>query len=241
MKERKEKEGESSESEEGDAAIKTIKLSGDTNRIKIAKEISELAHVPAFEGYFESMLEEFKEIHSNEINEYRKLKESLKDKSGEIIEDGDSRSKSYFFELNRFKDSESESGDQWELGDFKLNVDGQVVNMIFSELIANIDQYEVAPNKIQNKPVYLEPLDKWFQIYFIKNRDNRVSGFVKIIEENFVKRENSTMLTVNTKSSMSLQKERAVLFMDENPTFCENISFYAEIIRKANGHSAFKL
>lgn len=204
---------------------KTI-LSGDTDRIKLLREVGELAHVPEIGEHVSKALSEAKQKFGNKISEYRNLKSKLEDELGEKIENGDKKSKSYFFEMTRVKDSGSDC--KWELGDFKLNVKGKVLTMIFSKLIANLEDYQVAPDKIQVEDDYSPLLDKWFKIYFTKNREDRIVGFVKIIEDKFVIKENSSMLTVNTKSYF--QKERALRLIEENADVSEDIYFYASLI-----------
>lgn len=220
----------------------SIKLRGDTKRVKIVKEVSDLAHIPEIEEIFIKTLEEAKERYAHKIEEYQNVKKSYEKELEEKVDTGMSKSKSYFFELTRHENPESEEGGNiWELGKFKLNVNGQILDMIFSELISNIDQYETAPNQIQTETVYSTPLNRSFQINFTKSSDTRVVGFVKIIEENFVKRENDTILTVTTTTpkSLQVQRERVAKAIEDNPDFGDDITFYAHIIQQANGCSAF--
>jgi hypothetical protein len=227
---------------EGTIDNNSIKLRGDTKRVKIIKEVSNLAHIPEIEEILTKTLEEAKERYAHKIEEYQNLKKNYENELEEKIVTGMSKSKSYFFELTRHEDLECEAGHQWELGKFKLNVNGKILDMIFSEFIANIDQYETAPNQIQTETVYSAPLNRSFQINFTKSGDNRAVGFVKIIEENFVKRQNDTMLTVatTTPTSLQVQKERVSKAIEDNPGFGEDISFYAHVIQQANGYSAFQ-
>ncbi|MCK4763329.1 MAG: hypothetical protein KAW12_14115 [Candidatus Aminicenantes bacterium] len=215
------------------AGTDKIKLGGgeETRRIKLVREISELAHFSDILGYMIEALEKAKKRFKGSIVEFKGLKKDLEAK----LKDDGQESKAYSFELRRIKDQETETGFSWELEEFRLGVAERTKKMIFSDFIKNIEQYEVEPNQFKTENVYSFLLDKWFQIKFARNSADRVVGLVKIMEEKFVIRENDTMLTVNTRTYRSLQKEKVLQLMEENPLISEDMAFYASLIQQAQG------
>ncbi|NIM17360.1 MAG: hypothetical protein GTO45_35590 [Candidatus Aminicenantes bacterium] len=93
-----------------------------------------------------------------------------------------SKSKTYFFELSRFKAPNREFG-KWELEKIKFEAGKDIVDKIFSNFSEKIDEYEPDPNQIQTEIVDLPDLGRSFQINFTKSSDTRVVGFVKEIEK----------------------------------------------------------
>ncbi|NIM17364.1 MAG: hypothetical protein GTO45_35610 [Candidatus Aminicenantes bacterium] len=171
----------------------TIRLGGDTGRIEMVEEIAQLAFIPEIQEYFRGALTTAKSQFRDKINEYRNIqlnlgKESKGKEKTESKEDLPElpeplkKSKTYFFELSRVEDSQSGSP-RWEVGKFKLQANEKTVNMIFSDFIREVDEYEIAPHRIQENTVYSPPLDKWFQTKFTKSSHTRVVVFVKEVEK----------------------------------------------------------
>jgi hypothetical protein len=177
------------------------------------REIDQLAHIPEFEEFFTKALKEAKEKYPEKVVEYQNLIKVSKEQLEEIIGEPSTKSKSYFFELTLIEDPQAESGYRWEVGKFKLNVNKQIVNMIFSGLIANINEYEVSPTHIRTEFVYSPSLSKWFQINFTKSSDSRIVGFVKIMEDDFVvvDKENTAKVRPNIK----VERGKLLKYMDE--------------------------
>jgi hypothetical protein len=243
------KKKEEVDNPQGDMTIKK-KIRGDTGRFDIVKEIGELSNIPEVEYYFSQKLTEAKQKFQKKINQYRNLKRNLKNKKeGKKVDEisgfqnGLSKSMSYFFELYRVKDEVCESGHRWELGEFKLKEDGDIVNMIFSEFKRKIDEYKTAPSQIQIKTVYSPILNKSFQISFTKSTDTRVVGFVKKIEkdeEAYVVMDNVNLLKV-TKKYKNLNMEemyaKLIQWMEEDPEFTKYIFFTFLMMRRSKGDS----
>jgi len=212
---------------------------GDTNRMKIIKEIDQLTQIDEVENFFSEKLTEAKEKFKSEINLIHNLEEPEEKKEAKIH--FFSKRKTYYFKLNRVRvnGTGTKSGYRWELGSLKLKEGKETVEEILSQLREKIDDYETAPNKIQSEIVKLPDQDKLFQINFIKSIDKTVSGFIKEIgkdgkvigeEKNgFVVKENINMLKLATKAK-NMDKEdmyaRIKQAMKKKPDVIEDIFFY---------------
>jgi hypothetical protein len=217
----------------------TIRLGGDTARIDMVEEIAQLALIPEVREYFQGALTTAMDKFKERINEYRNIKLNVEKESKEKTVSKEDlpelpeplkKSKTYFFELSRVDDSES-GFSRWEVGKFKMNVGGNVVNMIFNEFIGKIDKYETAPTRIQTEIVYSLPLDKYFQISFTKSSDTRVVGFVKkadkekveLLEQEkrkkFVVRTTKNTVIMETQTSWELDWEEFIPDVKNDPEF----------------------
>lgn len=202
-----------------------FRLGGDTRRVKLIKDISALTHIPKIEEIFLKTLEKVEEEYPDLVNEYLGLKNSLEKEFGEKVEGNGGKGKSYFFEVNRVEDPGKKGDTHWELGKFKLNVGGNIVNMIFSEFINRVDTFEIAPTRIQTDFVFSQPLNRLFQINFTKGSDSRVVGFVKIIEDDFVVTKTENMVKVNTRACRTVEKERLFKYMEDYSQISEGMYF----------------
>jgi hypothetical protein len=218
-----EKDENASQSTLEESQVK-LKLGGDSRRIKMLKDINELSHIPEFEYIFSNVLDEIKKKYPEKIDEYRDFKKNLEKEFGEKIEEK-GKSKKFYFELNRVKDPGSSSESRWELGDFKLKVKREIANMIFSELIARIDQYEPIPSRIQEEIVYSYPLNTWFQINFTKSSDKRVVGFVKVLQEDLFVKNRSRIVRMTVKPNQVIHREKLLKLMEDNPEVSKAIYF----------------
>ena len=77
--------------------------------------------------------------------------------------------------------------------------------------------------------------NKIFHVYFIKGSDAYVSGFVKILKEDFIVRNNNSMVTLNNNASESLEKDALIQLMDENDEFSKDLFFALRMMGMANG------
>ncbi|NIR06302.1 MAG: hypothetical protein GTN82_12845 [Candidatus Aminicenantes bacterium] len=235
---------------------KEIRIHGDTNRINIVQQIELLSEIPEIKDYFSRALLEARYIFKDKIEEYHNVKNNIKrevsrEKPGEVKEEEIpdlpqplAKSKTYFFELTRLE--HPEKGFQWELGKFKLQANEKTVNMIFSDFISEVDEYEIAPHRIQENTVYSPPLDKWFQIKFTKSSHTRVVGFVKEVDKedkkakktkvemkDFVVKRNRHMLKLATVMK-TVGIEELKEFIENNPGFTEDMLFSLRIKRLAD-------
>jgi hypothetical protein len=243
------------ESKDTDAKITndTIRLGGDTARIEMVEEITQLSFIPEVREYFQDALTTARVKFKERINEYRgiqlNLEKESKEKTGPKedlpgLPEPLKKSKTYFFELSRVDDIESGSP-RWEVGKFKMNVKGNVVNMIFSEFINRIDEYETEPTRIQTEIVYSSPLDKYFQISFTKISDTRVVGFVKeadrekieLLEhekrKKLVLRTTKNTVIMATQASWEFDWEEAIQHVKGEPEF-QNMVYYLLLKRASS-------
>jgi hypothetical protein len=186
---------------------------------KTIKELSDLLHIPEVEAIISKTLEEIKERYAEKIEEYWNSKQNIEKQIGERL----SKDKSYFFEANKVVDENSES--KWVLVNLKLEADKATVNMIFSEFLEELDKTETNPRGFQKKTIIPTSQKKVFEIYFIKGSESHVSGFIKILEEDFIVRNNANMVTLNNHASENLEKEALIRLMDENDEFSKDIFF----------------
>lgn len=210
-----------------------------TPRSKKFQEFTELLEIPALEEFFLNQLDEVKIKFRDQIEAYRNQKNNqISGREGTpTFRDGESLNKSYFFELNRSDDIESESGYKWKLEQFKLKAKQEIIDMIFSEFIGKLDTFEIAPSLIQKKTVKAFELKKAFEINFMKSSD-RVVGFVKEIEDpaEALKKDNSPMVRVATNYQNIDKKEmykKIIALMDKDPEVREDIFFYFHMLQKA--------
>lgn len=185
---------------------------------KAIKELRDLLHIPEVEAYISNALEEARRKYAEEIEEYLNSKQDIDKQIGKRL----LKNKSYFFEAKRVVDENSES--KWVLTDLKLEADKATIDMIFSEFLEDLDKTETNPKGFQKETFIPPSQNKVFEIYFIKGSDSHVSGFFKILEEDFIVRNNANMVTLNNHASKNLGKEALMRLIDENDEFSKDIS-----------------
>jgi hypothetical protein len=212
------------------------KIGGDTGRYKLVKQIDILTQIPEIEEFFSKALEEVKQKHWNIIDQFLSLKSGTDAKEKVEVSSSLSKSKSYFFEVSRVEKRGADPGHTWNLEKCKLQADENIVNAIFSGFLKKLDDYEIAPAKIQTEIVKLPESSRAFQINFTKSSDTRVVGFVKEIEkeeevreDDFVLQDNINLLKVNNGSlQMDTQEiySRVVQVLQKYPNFTRYIYLY---------------
>lgn len=195
-------------------------------------ELHELLEVPAVQAFFLDQLDTVKRKFEEDICEFKRSVDGTPS-----FRDGFSVDKSYFFELNRCNDPDSETGYKWELKQFKLKAKPETTEMIFSGFIKRLDRYETAPGLIQKKTVKSGEMNKAYEINFMKSAE-RVVGFVRVIEldpEDMLKKNSSRMIRVAT-NYQNVDKEemyrRIINVMKEDPEVRDDIFFYFHMLQK---------
>jgi hypothetical protein len=217
----------------------------DTGKIKLLEEIESLAYIPEVHDYFYRALLEARHIFHAKIKDYelQKLKNGPHKKEAEEVPDLENASKksmTYFFELNRGEDSRNELGSEWELEKCKLPPDAKDIKMVLNDFKTKVEEYEIAPHRIQDEPFQLKSHDKWFNIRFTKSSRTRVVGFVKEAEDarekakekqkkeeekKFVLKSNGNMRKLATKESRPLEQEEFQEFLQNNKEFADDMYF----------------
>lgn len=203
------------------------------NKKEKNEEIWELINIPEVAKFLLSALEEAKEKFKDQIQQYRKAKNKLKEeKKQEVIPPGlneFSTDKSYFFDIIRIEDPESD-GYQWVVEKFKFKDKPNVVSFIFSDFIKKIDQLEIDPQQIKTQDVH-SSTGSSFKINFTKSSDTHVGGFVKTIAPHEVKQrmENSKVIKLSREYEGMDDEEmyqKIIQLMRENAEVREDIFFY---------------
>jgi hypothetical protein len=216
----------------------------DTAKIKILEEIESLVNIPGIQEYFFRAILEARHIFHDKIKDYelQKVKnESYKKEAGEVseISNASKKSMTYFFELNRGEDSQDEAGSGWDLDKCKLPPDAKEIKMVLNDFKKKVEEYEIAPHRIQDEPFQLHP-DKWFNIRFTKSSPTRVVGFVKEAEDagekarekqkkeaegKFILKRYGNMRKLATRESRPLEHEEFQEFLQANKEFAEDVYF----------------
>jgi DNA-binding phage protein len=222
-------------------------MADETNRTKKIdmNEIEELARVPEIKEFLIQAVEDAKEKFKDQIDQIRKT-------AFPSIKDGESRDKSYFFDLNRIEDPESEIGYKWELGRFNLKAQKEIADMILSQFIKKVDEYEAIPQQMQNKIFKSPILGKSFNITFMKNSETRVTGFVEEIEEDeqknvskykeqYILKNGRGMVKVPAKHAGLAREElyqNMFRLMEEDEKVRNDIFFYYLMVQKSREESS---
>jgi hypothetical protein len=203
------------------------------NRKQLIKEIEALPDIHGIDQFLSDAIEEAKKKFKAEIERYSF-------KRNPSFKDGLDENKSYFFELNRCKDSNIKGVDQWELGKFKLKNQPDIVKAIVFEFSKKVNDYETSPGLIQKDALSSPYGGKSFEISFIKEKE-RIAGFVKVAEEEAQeeetreKQEENSMIRVPT-NYQNLNREeiydKIFQLMEENPEIREDIFFYFYMLQK---------
>ena len=204
------------------------------NRKQLIKEIEALPEIHGIDQFLSEAIDEAKKKFDTEIEKY-----SLK--RNPSFKDGLDENKSYFFELNRCKNSNDKGVDQWELGKFKLKNQPDIVRMIVFEFLKKVNDYETSPGLIQKDILPALYGGKSFEISFIKEKE-RIAGFVKVAEETaqeepWEEDEESSMIRVPT-NYQNLNREeiyeKIFQLMEESPEIREDIFFYFYMLQKSH-------
>lgn len=224
----------------------------DTARDEIVEEIDDLIRIPEIKKFLSTAVAEAKQKFQDQIQQYQKSRDDAnleKDKSQKEKEDTLSilndlaQNKTFFFEFSRTGDLELESGAAWKLEKCKFKENEKIVNAVFSNFLEKLDQYEIAPNRIQTETVYASsPLGRFFQISFTKTSDSRVVGFVKEIEreeekeEKFVLEDNINLLKVKDDPNLDNQEiySRVIHVLEKYPEFTRYIYMYLLVAERTN-------
>ncbi len=209
------------------------------NKAEIIKEINELLKVQGGEEFFLKVLKEAKEKFRDAIESRGKKDEAAKDEEpNPFFQNGFSKEKLYFFELKRVEDAESKTGFRWHPGQFNLKGRKDIEDMILSDFIGRIEEYEVAPALIQDKVVISGKTGNAFDVNFMKSED-RLVGFVKEAEdelEAFALEKNGQMIKLATNYQNVNTEEmyqRIFELMEKNPTARDDIFFYFYMMDKS--------
>ncbi len=212
------------------------------------KDIEDLLKIPEVNTFLYRAVEEAREKFKEIINQHRvSEKEWLGETDGGIpsFKNGWSKKKSYFFELKRVKDKAGEPGYRWDLGRFRLTKRVDMVRTILSRFIQKVDEYPIIPDEQQHVHIDLSKPAQSFHITFMKNREDRVTGFVKEIpkEEKKVEVKDTQVIKLSSKyQDMDKQEmyDRIFRLMEERPEIREDIFFYIEMMVKSHKRSLTK-
>jgi hypothetical protein len=225
----------------------------DSGKIKILQEIKSLVNIPEVHDYFYRALLEAKHIFHAKIKDYQlqEVENNSYKKEAEEVPDLQSapiKSMTYFFELNRDEDSTDEAGSGWQLEKCKLPPDAKDIKMVLNEFKKKVEEYEIAPHRIQDEPFQLQP-NKWFNIRFTKSSPTRVVGFVKEAEDarekakekqkkeevkKFVLKRYGNMRKLAIGESRPLGHEEFQEFLQGNKEFAEDLYFSINMKRASD-------
>ena len=166
----------------------TARLDRETKKHKIIEEIERILEIPEIHDYFYRAVLEARHIFKDKIEDYRhqEVKNKTGEKKGEEVPDHPhslKRSKTYSFEMNKVEDPGSDTGFMWILEKCKFPTDEEAIQMVFNDFMKVVDEYEVAPHRIQVELVEFPPQGKIFHIRFTKSSSTRVIGFMKEVQE----------------------------------------------------------
>jgi hypothetical protein len=201
------------------------------------KEIEELVKIPEIEKFLLKAMEQAKEKFQDQIRQHQDLVVPT-------FKNGKSKDKSYFFALNRIQDPDSKIGHKWELEEFKLKSQPQqeIVDEILSQFIKKVDFYEVLPQQMQNQNFSSPILKKSFNITFMKNKENRVNGYVEEISEDkqdkeeFVLKDKGGMVKISVEDPGFYKEEmhkKIIQLMEEDEVVRDDIIFYYLMVQKS--------
>jgi hypothetical protein len=146
--------------------------------------------------------------------------------------------KSYEFELNRVEDPQTGEGKQWVIAKFKFKDRTDIVENIFPGFLKKIDEYESNPQK--SCTLFFKSLsERAFEIRFVKNSDDMVTGFVKELEnikEEYVKKEKKGMVKVSAQYKPESKDEmykKIFQMMEDNEEARQDIFFYYLMVEKS--------
>jgi hypothetical protein len=156
--------------------------------------------------------------------------------------------KSYHFELTRVENPQIEGGYEWVIGEFKFKEKKDIVENIFPDFFKKLDEYEPNPQK-SHMSFIKSPSERSFEIRFVKNTTDKVTGFVKELErikEEFVIKEKNSMVKVAAKYPEENKDEmhkKILQLMEENKEARQDIFFYYLMVQyseKASSHRKAK-
>jgi len=190
-------------------------------------EILELIDIPEVRNFFFNALEEAKVKFKTQIQQFRETNNEKRKKGKEAIDLPDlqqfSAEKSYFFDLNRIKDTENGSGFRWIVDNFKFKDDPEIIDFIFSPFFKKIDQIEIDPQNIKNEILQTET-DISIEINYYKTSPAHVGGFIRTHKQKEKKSpEDSKVIKISQKHAES-----------------DNEAMYNEIIRLMKKDRAFR-
>jgi hypothetical protein len=235
-----------------------------TTRDEMLKEIARLTEIPEIKEFFARKCREARVTFQEAIKAFnqpkdRRKKELPEEKPEEAeLEDEEStelskafaRNKTFFFELTRIDDPESDNGFRWELGRLKLKAGEKALHMIFGEFMTRVEHFEISPQRILDEIVDVPLLNRKFKISYTKSSSNRVVGFVKeaeateekteelvkaarIPEERLVINSNKNMLKFDCRTDEPVEPEDLETFLAENPEFWQNMIFTYRLKQEA--------
>lgn len=202
------------------------------------REIEELMKEPRVREFLMEKLAQAREMYRQESDHKQ---ESAMKQADNIVnprfKDGWSQKKSYFFELVRQKDPVDPSSYRWDLGRFRLTKRADIVTIILSRFIQRVDDYPVIPDE-QYETIEIAELDRSLHFTFMKNRPDRVTGFVREILKGEKETEavDSQVIKITSKY-LDIDKQamydRILRLMEENQQVREDIFFYVEMAEKS--------
>jgi len=202
------------------------------------REIEELMKVPMVRDFLLEKLAQAREMYRQESD--RKGESAMKQADNIVnprFKNGWSKKRSYFFELVRQKDPTAPENFRWELGRFRLTKRADIIKVILTRFIQKVDDFPVSPDE-QYETIEIAEPDRSLHFTFLKNREDRVAGFVREIfkgEKGTGQRESQVIKITSKYQDIDKQAmyERIFHLMEENPEIREDIFFYVEMSEKS--------
>jgi hypothetical protein len=154
-------------------------------RHKMIEDLNELINIPDVDTYIFLTIEQAKIKFSDEILNYRQLKNSfhqVKRGNMTLIEDKQRNihAESFYFEVKRIKPKNGKLKHQWVITKIKPKPKQEYVDIIPIEFINSIDFYMVDPDKIETfKRFKSRSLKKFFDIRFTRYSETHVMGSIR--------------------------------------------------------------
>lgn len=203
------------------------------------QEFQDLLEIPDVAEFLLDKIHEAQERFGPQINSHRKQKEKVVNESESVVSAPDMiKGRNYFFEIQRQPNNSSGSRVEWRIIEFKLKDRQDLVNVIFTPFIEQIEEYEVLPSLIQKETVTAENLKSVFEISFMKGKD-RVVGYVKEVERSQKKERKSErnphLIKVSTRYENVDQEEmrdKIIQLINDDPDILEEMFFYFYAVPK---------
>jgi len=200
-------------------------------------EIDKLMKEPRVREFLVEKLAQAREMYRQESD--RKEESAMKQADNIVnprFKDGWSKKRSYFFELVRQKDPVDPSRYRWDLGRFRLTKRADIIKVILTRFIQKADDFPVSPEE-QYETIEIAEPDRSLHFTFLKNRPDRVAGFVREILKGEKETEtvDSQVIKITSKYldiDKQVMYDRILRLMEENQQVREDIFFYVEMAEK---------
>jgi hypothetical protein len=148
------------------------------------RKIIEFMNIPDFEQIMSAKLLELEIALRPKIKQFQEQKTKFKTMAGTGLallenEEPFKRPPTFYFECKRVKDKQSWVGQKWTLWEINPEPVDQTTETVLLELAQSMGSYKTDPAKIEQKELFSEPDQRYFDVSFTKYSDTFAFGTLR--------------------------------------------------------------